>query len=276
MKTMLLVLLSAAAVSCTSSVPASAPAARGKTGAVPQAAQGNAQVDVMALGRRIWQNECAGKQEGLVSWNAGEEFPSLGIGHFIWYPKGYRGPFEESWPSFVRFAQAKGARVPSELQGTPPWSSRSAFMADARNPRVNAMRVWLSQPGIVRLQTEFIMARSRQALPAMLAASSQPREVEARYHALSRTTGGMYALVDYVNFKGEGTNPDERYNGQGWGLLQVLENMRGLPQGSEACREFSRAAAGVLARRVANSPKGRGEQRWLQGWTNRCKTYAGE
>ena len=275
MKTMLLVLLSAAAVSCSSTVPGSAPAPRGHAAAGTQGSvQGQAQVDVMSLGRRIWQNECAGKQEGLVSWNAGEEFPSLGIGHFIWYPKGYRGPFEESWPSFVRFAQSRGVQVPADLQGTPPWSSRASFMADARNPRVNAMRAWLARPGIVKLQTEFIMARSRQALAVMMAASSQPRQVEARYHALSRTTGGMYALVDYVNFKGEGTNPEERYNGQGWGLLQVLENMRGQPQGNEACREFSRSSAEILSRRVANSPKARGEQRWLQGWINRCKTYA--
>ncbi len=24
--------------------------------------------------------------KGLVSWNRGEAFPSLGIGHFIWFP----------------------------------------------------------------------------------------------------------------------------------------------------------------------------------------------
>ncbi|HEX4630297.1 MAG TPA: hypothetical protein VH188_04970, partial [Chthoniobacterales bacterium] len=50
------------------------------------------------IGNKIWQNECGGTVAGLTSWNAGENFASLGIGHFIWYPKGVRGPFDESFP----------------------------------------------------------------------------------------------------------------------------------------------------------------------------------
>src|SRR5437588_1132341 len=65
--------------------------------------------DTRRIGKRIWQNECNGTIEGLTSWNAGENFASLGIGHFIWYPKGERGPFEESFPKFVRFVAAKRA-----------------------------------------------------------------------------------------------------------------------------------------------------------------------
>ena len=53
------------------------------------------------VGQRIWQNECAGSVAGLTSWNAGEDFASLGIGHFIWYPAGRRGPFEESFPQLA-------------------------------------------------------------------------------------------------------------------------------------------------------------------------------
>src|SRR4051794_39519410 len=49
------------------------------------------------IGQKIWQNECNGTISGLTSWNAGEDFASLGIGHFIWYPEGRRGPFEESF-----------------------------------------------------------------------------------------------------------------------------------------------------------------------------------
>jgi hypothetical protein len=47
------------------------------------------------IGKKVWANECDGKVEGLTSWNGGEAFPSLGIGHFIWYPAGRRGPFDE-------------------------------------------------------------------------------------------------------------------------------------------------------------------------------------
>ncbi|MGZ5512150.1 MAG: hypothetical protein ACXWG7_02070, partial [Chthoniobacterales bacterium] len=54
--------------------------------------------DAQRIGRKVWQNECGGTIAGLTSWNAGENFASLGIGHFIWYPKDVRGPFEESFP----------------------------------------------------------------------------------------------------------------------------------------------------------------------------------
>ena len=229
-----------------------------------------ANIDLEWLGKRIWQNECAGSVPGLVSWNAGEEFPSLGIGHFIWYPAGYRGPFDESFPTFVRYAQSRGVQVPAYFHGAAPWPNKAAFTAD-RSERADAMRKWLAAH--VSLQTEFIVLRSRAALPRMLAASSAPQAVQARYNALAATTQGLYCLVDYVNFKGEGLKATERYNGQGWGLLQVLEEMRGTPQGRAATAEFSRAASVVMRRRVENSPATRGEKRWLAGWLNRCATY---
>ncbi len=232
-----------------------------------------AQVDVEALGRRIWANECAGSRQGLVSWNAGEDFPSLGIGHFIWFPKGVSAPFAESFPAFVSYARRCGAQVPAFFDGPAPWPNKAAFLAD-RSGRAEAMRNWLAAH--VGVQTRFIIARSRAALPGMMAQSRNPQAVRARYNALAATTQGMYCLVDYVNFKGEGTKASERYAGLGWGLLQVLEEMRGNPQGAAATVEFSRAAAAVMRRRVANSPAGRNEQRWLPGWLNRCRTYAGQ
>ncbi len=226
--------------------------------------------DVAELGRRIWANECAGSKQGLVSWNAGEDFPSLGIGHFIWFPAGVSAPFAESFPQFVRYAQAQGAQVPAYLSGPAPWPNKAAFLAD-RSGKADAMRNWLAQH--VELQTRFIIARSHRSLGVMMRASGKPAAVQAHYRALAATAQGMYCLVDYVNFKGEGTKESERYNGQGWGLLQVLEEMQGNPQGRAACAEFSRAAGAVLRRRVANAPASRGEQRWLAGWLNRCTTY---
>ncbi len=236
----------------------------------PAAATSSAQVDVEALGRRIWANECAGSVQGLVSWNAGEDFPSLGIGHFIWFPAGVSAPFAESFPAFVAYARRNGVQVPASFDGPAPWPDKRAFLAD-RSGKADAMRRWLAAH--VALQTRFIIARSHAALPAMMAQSRSPEAVRAHYNALAATTQGMYCLVDYVNFKGEGTKASERYAGQGWGLLQVLEEMRGNPQGRAATAEFSRAAAAVMRRRVANSPVARNEQKWLPGWLNRCATY---
>ncbi len=227
-------------------------------------------VDADSLGRRIWANECAGSVQGLVSWNAGEAFPSLGIGHFIWYPAGYSGAFEESFPKFVAYAHAQGIQAPAFFNGAAPWQDKEAFMAD-KSGLADKMRQWLASH--VGLQTRFIIARSRAALPGMLRHSSVPNAVQARYHALAATTQGMYCLVDYVNFKGEGTKASEQYKGQGWGLLQVLEEMQGYPQGRAATAEFSRAAKRVIRRRVSNAPASRHEQKWLQGWLNRCNSY---
>ena len=234
------------------------------------AGQRSPSVNSAELGKRIWANECAGSVQGLVSWNAGETFPSLGIGHFIWYPAGVQERFDESFPEFVAYARARGVKIPSFFNGSAPWPSKAVFEAD-RSGLADRMRRWLAAH--VSLQTQFIIRRSRASLPAMAQASRNPQAVIARYKALSATTQGMYCLVDYVNFKGEGLKPEERYKGQGWGLLQVLEEMQGFPQGRAATAEFSRAAATVMRRRVANSPAARGEQRWLAGWLNRCATY---
>ena len=83
----------------------------------------------------------------------------------------------------------------------------------------------------------------------------------------------MYALIDYVNFKGEGSSPSERYQGQGWGLLQVLEHMLDNPDRRPELQRFADSARFVLARRIANAPPERGEQRWALGWNRRIDTY---
>lgn len=227
------------------------------------------------IGRKIWQNECAGSVPGLTSWNAGEEFPSLGIGHFIWYPAGFDGRFEESWPRFVAFAKHQGATPPSVAsERHSPWNSRAEFQREFSGPRLAALRSWLAET--VTLQTDFIIARSRAALPKILAAAppTEKARIEANYYKVATTSQGTYALIDYVNFKGDGTLATEQYNGFGWGLLQVLGGMRDCPAGAPAAAEFAASAKRVLSRRIANAPPARGEQRWEQGWHNRCATYA--
>ena len=227
-----------------------------------------------AIGRKIWQNECAGSVAGLTTWNAGEEFPSLGIGHFIWYPQGFKGRFKESWPRFAAFAKERGAPLPAvALERHSPWTSRAQFQADFSGPRLAAIRSFLANH--VSLQTEFIIARSRVALPKILAAApaGEKARIEGNYAKVATSPQGTYALVDYVNFKGEGIQISERYNGRGWGLLQVLGEMKDTPAGAAAASEFAAASKRVLSRRIANSPPARGEKRWEAGWHNRCATY---
>ena len=228
------------------------------------------------IGRRIWKNECGGTISGLTSWNAGENFASLGIGHFIWYPRGQRGPFEESFPKLVGFVSARGARLPEFLVSghdiACPWNSRTEFLRDQDSPKMKQLRAFLVDT--IDLQTQFLIARLEAALPKMLAqASAAERDnVQRKFDRLVSSPSGCYALVDYVNFKGEGTLATERYQGQGWGLLQVLGNMRDADSQS-ALDEFVTSAKTVLRRRVANSPPERGESRWLPGWLARVDGY---
>ncbi len=227
-----------------------------------------------AIGRKIWQNECAGTVDGLTSWNGGEEFPSLGIGHFIWYPAGFKGRFEESWPSFVTFARKNGAKPPAvALEAHSPWKTKAEFQKDFKGARLASLRTWLA--GSVGLQTDFIVARSRAALPKILAAApaSERNRISANYQKVATTPQGTYALVDYVNFKGEGIQISERYEGQGWGLMQVLGGMKDVPSGAPAATEFAASAKRILSRRIGNSPPARGEKRWEEGWHNRCNSY---
>ena len=133
--------------------------------------------------------------------------------------------------------------------------------------------------GTVSWQAKFSARRLEAALPKMLAAApaGQREEVQRQFYRVAASPNGVYALVDYVNFKGEGALPTERYQNQGWGLLQVLIGMgpdaAGQP-GKAATEEFSRSAARVLTQRVANAPAERQESKWLPGWKNRVATYA--
>jgi len=235
--------------------------------------------DTQALeaGRRLWQNECGGRVDGLTSWNTGEDFASLGIGHFIWYPAGRRGPFEESFPRLVEYLRQQNVTLPSWLRSdlACPWPNREAFLADIHGARLGELRALLSRT--VAEQARFAALRLESALPVMLEAipAAQRGALRARFENVAAAPRGIYALVDYVNFKGEGVKPTERYNGEGWGLLQVLQAMTGDLKGTAATREFAAAADRVLTARVANSPPSRGENRWLPGWRARVRTYVG-
>jgi len=223
-----------------------------------------------SVGRRVWQNECGGTRDGLTSWNGGENFASLGIGHFIWYPKGAEEPFDESFPPLMKFLASSGVKVPQWLYGPCPWPSRAVFQAEFRGPRMTELRNLLANN--VRLQSAFLAQRMQTALPKMLKSVSRGdrARVETNFDRLTKTSAGTFALIDYVNFKGEGIKETERYKGEGWGLLQVLVAME---SSEPAPAVFARAAATVLERRVKNSPPARGEARWLPGWRSRVRAY---
>ncbi len=246
------------------------------TGAAPARMLQLNQAQAYRIGMQIWQNESQGSVIGLTHWNAGEEFASLGIGHFIWYPVGPGGPYRESFPEFLRYAKRNRVPVPHWLafeNPDCPWHTRTEFERDLYSPRMNELRDFLRST--VDVQTRFALARLEYALPEMLRSLPGDRRVhvEQQFGRLISNSQGSYALIDYVNFKGEGTSRHEQYGGAGWGLLQVLENMRGTGVGPMAVEEFVHSARLVLRRRVDFAPPERYESRYLRGWYKRLDTY---
>lgn len=229
------------------------------------------------LGERIFANECNLKIPCLTSWNAGEDFPSLGIGHFIWYRQDQQESFVESFPALLALYETEGIPLPQWIQGLPerhsPWQSREEFLADQDGERLRSLRNFLNKTREV--QVKFIIRRMHSSLPSLMENSEKPDEIQSLFYEIAAQEAplGMYALIDYINFKGEGTASSERYLGQGWGLLQVLETLSRNRDQSPLMPQFAAAARAVLARRVANSPSERNEQRWLEGWYNRTYTY---
>lgn len=231
--------------------------------------------EALKVGMKIWKNEANQSVERLVHWNAGENFASLGIGHFIWYKKGEPGPFTESFPGLLDALAAKGVALPAWLQGKPPcpWRDKAQFDAEFHSPRTEELRKLLA--GTIGIQARYAADRVEAALPKILQAApaAERASLQARFDKVAASPNGVYALMDYVNFKGEGVNPAERYNGQGWGLLQVLEGMADVAPGQPSVEAFAISADAALTRRVANSDPARNEARWLPAWRKRLKTY---
>jgi hypothetical protein len=227
------------------------------------------------VGLQIWKNECGGKLEGLTTWNQGEEFASLGIGHFIWYPENKQGIFKETFPDLLAFFKANGVQLPAWLDQVKgcPWQTREEFQQAQQDETQQELRQLLAQH--VDLQILFMVRRLNQALPTLLkhAPQSQHAHLTFQFYRLACTPEGLYALLDYLNFKGEGIASQEGYQGQGWGLLQVLEQLQGSDPGDSAVEEFVESAKKVLALRVEKAPSERQESRWLKGWYNRLETY---
>lgn len=233
--------------------------------------------ELRRIGDQIFRNESGGSISSLTHWNVGEDFASMGIGHFTWYPAGGNNRYGNTFPGLVSYMQTRGVSIPGWLQQATrrgaPWGNRVQFMRAKHTPRVRELQQLLHRTR--ELQTQYIVDRTRRAMPRLVnkAPPALRGRVSQNLNAVANTPGGWYALIDYVNFKGEGLNRRGGYRGQNWGLLQVLEEMRPSRPGQQALNEFANAAMRVLERRVRNSPPARNERRWLAGWSNRINTY---
>ena len=234
------------------------------------------------IAKKVWQNEGAGLDKYLIHWNNGEDFASIGIGHFIWFSKGHKERFREVFPMFLKFVEQKNIKMPKWLNSkTPlPWNNKKSFYKakKAKSKKYKELFAFIktTQP----YQAEFMAKRVNQVLPQILKTIKNKKQktlIQKRFnHILYNKHSkidkqGLYILIDYTNFKGEGTLPSERYKNQGWGLLQVLKHIN--PKEKNKFKAFATSAKKMLSRRIKNSPKARGEERWRKGWNIRLDGY---
>jgi len=234
------------------------------------------------IAHKIWLNEGSGKRSRLVWWNKGEEFASVGIGHFIWYTADRRMWFWEAFPPMLRFLIDHGARPPDWLTPETPcvWNSYEAWLK-ARRVNAPKMRQLVDfMEKTMDLQARFMLHRLNDSFPKILAYASrygQEKTVKMNYRRLlyrpdgSIDPHGAYILIDYINFKGDGINRGERYGGKGWGLYQVLTRMN--TKDPDPYHAFAVAGKWVLERLTHIAPPERRLWRFRKGWFNRMNTY---
>lgn len=252
--------------------------------------------------------------EGILDWNEGEAFPSLGIGHFIWFPQGVNPPYTESFPKMAKFIfkswpQDSQLRVQDRLSFAyvynqiydswgnikkAPWGNRSDFLLWKKNrPEEFQHYVLVLNHSLMKaLQASYLDYDFRRALVRIVEGVDDPEDlvsmeatsewtlVRARQHIqrnillLLKKKQGVVALMDYVNFKGDGLNEGSRYQRIGWGLQQVLFKMR--PASGNAFKNyklFSNAATAIMIRRAQLSGREIEQKRWIHGWVNRTLSY---
>ena len=230
----------------------------------------------------IYQNEAAGQSRNLTYWGQGEDFPSFGIGHFIWFPTGVDAPFDEMFPdmfAYVRKHAPDNLPIPVWMESLrpfdSPWADKQQFDQSWSSSDMRELREWLESTA--QYQARFIVSTFEQRWRDLDIPVEQKQDMTLRLKRLAGTAEGLFAIIDYYNFKGLGINPRERYQSQGWGLIQVLEAMAAAGDGDNDCsspvEQFRQAAASRLRTRVELSPPERNEKRWMEGWLKRLKGY---
>lgn len=231
---------------------------------------------LQAIGHQIWQNECSGLKDQLAYWKTGEDFVSIGIGHFIWLPKNTRDrQFKNTFPRLIQFFKQQNYAVPEWLTATYcPWQTKHEFEATHNKKNRTVLKKLMFDS--IHLQIAFMHKRLQHfyhKIQQSMLTTEKKAHIKKQLDTLCCTPHGIYILMDYLNFKGEGFNAQENYQHTKWGLLQVLENMNVQKSGQSAYHAFACTAKKVLKNRIKNSPKNRNEQQWYLGWCNRIDSY---
>ena len=289
------------------------------------------------LAKKIRKNEGTENPKNLLWWNKNESFPSLGIGHFIWFPENYTGPFMQQFQDYLMFLHTRSVPLPTWLfDKNPkpcPWQTRQQFYGALANHDIRYKELEQLIIDTIPLQVDFIVERFVKSVNELFEAQVSDHQLTHRDSSgckffniyrenscparpecflskqkmyrgkdmsgcllfqhicteLLTSPAGRYALIDYVNFKGLGNSPRERYKNQGWGLIQVLEAMTKqlhadfleqkkndltlFLKKQDLLKLFRESAEKMLQLRVLNALPEKDEHNFLRGWRNRIATY---
>ena len=223
---------------------------------------------IASFEKKIRKNELSFSRFQVVYWNPHEPFLSLGVGHFIWFPKDQTFPYEEAFPKLLKFLKQEKCNLPTWIKDdcSCPWKTRAEFEKDL--DKQNDLRKLLEDT--TALQTRFIVINSFDVFERIVAScvETEKTKINDRIESLLKDPRGLFALIDYNHFKGSGLYVKEYRHGKGFGLKQVLEAM---PDDSINLDTFVKTAQDILKERVRLS-QGR-EEKWLSGWLKRIDRY---
>ena len=233
--------------------------------------------DAISIAQRVFKNECAVEKDCLLEWNTGEDFLSLGLEHFTWYPQNSSGNTNEVFNSYLQYAKQSGEHLPDWLDKKPfpacPWGSRDQFLNSQESKEYKDLMEFMTRTKVS--QANYLIENTKRSLQKIMDAApgDQRLRITKLLSQLSSDPPGLYAIIDYINFKGPGIGQSDDLQAQGWGLLQVLERMNDTQTSQEALEEFVRSAKFVLTHRAFITPNEKHEDKWLQGWLRRIDTY---
>src|SRR3569833_2713490 len=90
------------------------------------------------------------------------------------------------------------------------WTSRADFKKNFNSPEMRELRQFLLNT--VAEQTQFLVARAQGAMDKILKnlfVEAECAHIIAQISRIARGSKDLYPQIDYINFKGEGTNPVE-------------------------------------------------------------------
>lgn len=207
--------------------------------------------ELLQIGMQIWQNQCSvwnapdtkithSMKKGLTDWDDDIDAATIGMGQYLWYPSDATNRMQEDWPVVAKALKAKGYPVKKWLLGECPWDTKEEFMAHFNGHKLTYLRKMLAQKPVIVEQTRCDAERLDAALAKILASvdadgnlsdvqkTNLKKVITTHFNelAMMQTPVGLYALMDYVHFRGEGVLQTERIDGDiGWGLRQALTLM---------------------------------------------------